>query len=138
MKSLFAETGYLVALANPGDFLHEKAKRLASSLNSSRLITSEMVLTEVLNYFCERGTDLRQAAIGLIQELQADPATSIVPQTSSQFQEALSLYASRNDKSWSHTDCASFQIMEREGITEALTHDRHFEQSGFSALLRED
>lgn len=96
-----------------------------------------MVLTEVLNYFCERGMGLRQAAIVLIQELQTEPTTSIVPQTSSQFQEALSLYAARSDKSWSHTDCASFQIMEREGIAEALTHDRHFEQSGFKALLRE-
>jgi predicted nucleic acid-binding protein len=28
-------------------------------------------------------------------------------------------------------------IMEQQKITEALTHDRHFEQAGFRALLRE-
>jgi hypothetical protein len=28
--------------------------------------------------------------------------------------------------------------MERRGITRALTHDQHFEQAGFEALLRRD
>jgi predicted nucleic acid-binding protein len=29
------------------------------------------------------------------------------------------------------------QMMRREGLTEALTNDRHFEQEGFRALLRD-
>jgi predicted nucleic acid-binding protein len=28
------------------------------------------------------------------------------------------------------------QTMRREGLTEALTNDRHFEQEGFNALFR--
>ena len=40
------------------------------------------------------------------------------------------------DKSWSLTDCASFLIMEEEGVTDALSHDRHFAQAGFQTLLR--
>jgi predicted nucleic acid-binding protein len=28
------------------------------------------------------------------------------------------------------------QAMRREGLTEALTNDRHFEQEGFQALFR--
>jgi predicted nucleic acid-binding protein len=31
---------------------------------------------------------------------------------------------------------STFVVMEREGLTEALTADRHFEQAGFRALLR--
>jgi predicted nucleic acid-binding protein len=42
----------------------------------------------------------------------------------------------RADKEWSLTDCASFKIMKARGITEALAHDHHFEQAGFTALLR--
>jgi predicted nucleic acid-binding protein len=30
------------------------------------------------------------------------------------------------------------QTMRREGITDVLTSDRHFEQEGFRALFRED
>jgi hypothetical protein len=35
------------------------------------------------------------------------------------------------------TDCASFIIMEKQGITEALTYDGHYVQRGYAALLRE-
>ena len=42
----------------------------------------------------------------------------------------------RSDKDLALTDCISFVVMEDEGITEALTADRHFEQAGFTALLK--
>jgi predicted nucleic acid-binding protein len=45
------------------------------------------------------------------------------------------LYRNRADKNWSLTDCISFVVMKRKGITEALTGDHHFEQAGFKALL---
>jgi predicted nucleic acid-binding protein len=61
----------------------------------------------------------------------------VVPQTPELFRDALALYGDRVDQSWSLTDCASFLIMEQRQITEALTHDRHFEQRGYSALLRD-
>jgi len=34
------------------------------------------------------------------------------------------------------TDCISFVVMSEEHITEALTGDHHFEQAGFTALLK--
>lgn len=40
------------------------------------------------------------------------------------------------DTFWSLTDCLSFVVMQREGITDALTGDKHFEQAGFVALLK--
>jgi predicted nucleic acid-binding protein len=50
-------------------------------------------------------------------------------------QRATHLYAQRQDKGWSVTDCLSFIVMQDFDISEALTADRHFEQAGFSALL---
>jgi predicted nucleic acid-binding protein len=33
-------------------------------------------------------------------------------------------------------DCISMATMRREGLTDALTNDKHFEQEGFKALFR--
>jgi len=61
---------------------------------------------------------------------------SCVRGESGQFESALRRYKQAADKSWSLTDCASFQVMEAEKIQAALTHDQHFAQAGFETLLR--
>lgn len=60
----------------------------------------------------------------------------IIPMTRNLFNRAFELYRNRIDKGWSLTDCASHLIMLDEGISEALAHDKHFEQAGFIAMLR--
>jgi predicted nucleic acid-binding protein len=40
----------------------------------------------------------------------------------------------RRDKEYSLTDCVSFVLMEKFGITEALAFDAHFTQAGFVRL----
>jgi predicted nucleic acid-binding protein len=47
------------------------------------------------------------------------------------------LYVARPDKGYSLTDCISMQTMRRDGLTDVLTNDRHFEQEGFRALFRD-
>lgn len=136
MRFIFADTGYWVALLNPGDNLHQKAIHLEQSLQPVHVVTSEMVLTEVLNDFSKRGEYLRDVASELIRDLRSHPNTTIIPQTSQQFEQAFIFYTQRKDKQWSHTDCVSFNIMEENGITEALAYDKHFAQAGFTALMR--
>jgi len=136
MKTVFVDAVYWIALLNPRDNLHEQAVSLGRSLDQTVLVTTEMVLTELLDAFAERGAALRRAAAELVLRLRQDANTRIVPQTSAQFDQALQLYRRRQDKEWSHTDCASFRVMEEEGITQALSYDRHFEQAGFKALMR--
>jgi predicted nucleic acid-binding protein len=41
-----------------------------------------------------------------------------------------------NRDSWPLTDCISFVMMEDKDILDAPTSERHFEQAGFSALLK--
>jgi predicted nucleic acid-binding protein len=53
------------------------------------------------------------------------------------FGEAWRLYSERLDKEWSFTDCASFIVMNRMGLTDAFTSDHHFEQAGFNILLKD-
>ncbi len=66
MRTVFADTGYWIALLNPRDELHAKARAVSAFLGRVRLTTSEMVLTELLNSFANRGMHLRQAACALI------------------------------------------------------------------------
>ncbi len=67
--------------------------------------------------------------------LRSDPTVTIIPSSTELFAAGVELYATRPDKEWSLTDCISFVVMEREGLTDALTGDRHFEQAGFKVLL---
>ena len=136
MRIVFADTGYWVALLNPHDQLHNKATELSKSLNPVHIVTSEMVLTEVLNDFSKRGDYLRKVVTELINRIKENPNITLIPQTSKQFQQGLELSKNRSDKNWSLTDCVSFKIMEEMSIYEALAYDKHFEQAGFRALLR--
>jgi predicted nucleic acid-binding protein len=72
----------------------------------------------------------------MVLKLRNDRNLRIVPQTSEQFESAVRRYRQAADRSWSLTDCASFQVMEAEQIQAALTHDQHFAQAGFEMLLR--
>jgi uncharacterized protein len=138
MRRVFIDTSYLIAIADKSSNLHQRAKAVPQRLGRFTAVTSEMVLTELLNYFCERGTYLRQMALDIFNSLCSDLNVEIVPQTPELFASALSLYGQRMDKGYSLTDCASMLIMWERGIVDVLTHDKHFKQEGFNALLRDD
>lgn len=72
-----------------------------------------------------------------MREILSDPAVHIIPQSHESFLSGFEFYAARPDKGYSLTDCISMQTMRREGLTQVLTNDRHFEQEGFRALFRE-
>jgi predicted nucleic acid-binding protein len=61
----------------------------------------------------------------------------VIPQSRESLRAGLHLYRARPDKGYSLIDCISMQTMRREGLTDVLTNDRHFEQEGFRALFRE-
>lgn len=136
MKLVFADTGYFVAQLNPRDDHHASAIECTRSLGPHRLCTSEMIFAELLNFFAEKGPALRSAAADLCERLRENPNVDVVPQTRDLFLKALEKYRTMADKGWSVTDCASFHLMESRGIRDALTHDHHFEQAGFRALMR--
>ena len=136
MRAVFADTGYWQAMLNPRDDLHDIAIRVTRSIHPVHIVTSEMVLVEVLNQF-SRGGVLRETASKMVAAIVRNPNVTVEPQTRDLFRRALEQFAKRLDKDWSVTDCASFLIMGDRGLQEALAHDHHFEQAGFKALLRD-
>src|SRR5437764_2793901 len=100
MRRVFADTGYWIALVNPRDQIHAKAVSVTQQLSSTRILTSEMVLAEVLNSFSDADL-LRHVVGGMVQKLRSNRDVIIVPQTSEQFESALRRYKQAEDKSWS-------------------------------------
>ena len=137
MTVVFGDSGYFIASLNDRDPLHERAAAVTEGLGSFRLVTTQMVLTEVLNYMSDGGEYLRKLAVELVQGLENNSDVEIIPQTEIQFKAAVERYASRLDQRWSVVDCASFLVMEERNIREALANDRDFKQAGFVALLAE-
>lgn len=136
MRAVFADTFYWVALANPKDSGFHRALAADDVLNDASIVTTDEVLVEFLTFFAADPW-LRSRAAQTVLFLLEDPRVRIVPQTRASFLAGLELYTQRPDKGYSLTDCVSMQTMRREGITDALTNDRHFEQEGFRALFRD-
>jgi len=136
VATVFADTGYWIALMRSSDELHERATAAAATLGSTHVVTTQMVLAEALNDTSRLGESRREFAVEMVRQIRDDPSVEIVSQTDEQFWGALERYASRSDQTWSLTDCASFLVMEALGITDALAFDQDFQQAGFVALLR--
>jgi uncharacterized protein len=136
MKAVFADTSYWFALLNSRDTLHQKAVVMSRQLSAVPFVTSEMVFVELLNSLSSGNPRERRAVATAVQGFRENDSVIVVPQTPEQFAIAFDRYKQSADKNWSLTDCASFHIMETERITAALTHDHHFIQAGFEALLR--
>ena len=135
MRAVFADTCYWIALLNPKDQTHDIAVRVSKSLTACRIITTEEVLAELLNYFGGRGPHFRSAATKLVVRMQVDQMIQVLPQTHEHFLAGLRLYQERPDKGYSLTDCISMESMRQDGLSEALTNDEHFTQEGFTCLL---
>jgi len=137
MKTRFVDTSYLIAFTSPRDKHHALAMKLSRSFESIRLLTTGEVLVEYLNHFSARGTALRNLAMQAVGLLVADSRITVFPQTREAFRAACDFYRARRDKEFSLTDCVSMNRMRAERIDEIRTSDHHFEQEGFTILLKD-
>jgi hypothetical protein len=134
--SLFLDTSHVLALASSRDQFHQRAVTVEAAARRQlvQLVTTRAVLFEIGNAMSGR----RDRALGLrwLTALDSDPQIEVVEITPVLYAQAVDLFAARPDKDWGLVDCASFVVMTQRGITAALTHDSHFTQAGFAALLR--
>ena len=136
MKSVFADSLYWIAIAKPGDPWAAAAKSAKGLLGEVRTVTTDEVLTEFLTAFSGSGPNLRQQAAKIVRAIISSPDVKVIPQSRESFLRGLQLYEQRGDKEYSLTDCISMNAMKSESIAEILTNDHHFEQEGFSVLIK--
>lgn len=135
MKMAFVDTLYFVALFNPRDQWHERAFAASELIADAKLITTEDVLVELLNFFSEYGEKARRGAVTQTEGILSSSNIDVVAQNHKAFIAGLTLYKARPDKGYSLTDCISMHTMREHSITDILTHDDHFRQEGFTVLL---
>lgn len=133
----FVDTSGFIALLNADDSLLSVAARVFQQFGEERrrLVTTTWVFAETGNGLAR--TRLRSQFCQAVRiALRSDVFTLIEPDDRL-FQDSLDLYEQSADKTWGLVGCCSFEVMRDRDIHFALTADRHFEQAGFRALLRE-
>jgi predicted nucleic acid-binding protein len=129
---MLLDTAGLLSCLDRSDKRHQQA---ASLFRSARYrVTHSYVLAEFIA-LCRSRKLNAQLAIGFVETLMQDPLTEVLWVDSGLTEQALDLLKSRPDKTYSLCDAVSFVIMRLQGVQEALTTDRHFEQEGFARLL---
>ena len=133
MAVLFADTFYFIPLLDAADPCHTRAVGWSRQKGFS-FLTTEYVLIELGDAFNAPG---QREEFSVFQDaVRADSKFRVLSSSPQLYTAGLNLYRRRRDKLWQLTDCISFAVMKEQRIREALTGDQHFEQAGFTALLR--
>jgi len=134
MTPLFLDTSYLIAVESADDQHHKAASEHWRSLLKSprRLVTSSYVLVEVVTLLNNRRSHSKAVELG--NNLLSSRLFNVVHVNEELFYEAWRYFQKYKDKRYSLTDCVSFVLMNKLGIEEALTFDKHFTQAGFKKL----
>lgn len=122
---MFVDTGAWYAAYIDSDPDHARASPLIDSA-ATRLITTDFVLAESLNLL--RARNELQRAIALGRDLLAHSVAELVYVTPTDLEQAFVVFSTYRDKAWSYVDCTSFVVMQRLGIRDAISLDRHFRQ----------
>jgi len=113
MKEIFADTFYFIALLNPSDVAHSRARSITAE-RSRVLVTTAWVLTELANSLSHH--ESRGGFLRTLEALSSDETAVIVGPEPRWYDAGVELYRNRSDKDWSLTDCISFVVMKERGI----------------------
>ena len=138
MNKIFADTadwGHLLDAAQP---YHTQATTFYRSARQQgrRLVTTNYVIAELAALLHSPLRIPRPMIVSLINNLKTSLWIDVLHISSEIDDQAWQLFSQRLDKHWSLVDCSSFIVMRQYGIQESLTTDHHFEQAGFSCLLK--
>jgi predicted nucleic acid-binding protein len=133
-NAAFIVTSGFYALLDRADTNHTTAVRLFRDLSTAgtRLVLTNFIRAETHALILNRlGHDV---ADRFLAGLRSVPSNSLARITDEDETAALDLIARYRDKSFSLTDATSFVVMERLGITHAVSFDDDFRQYGWILL----
>ena len=118
--------------------MHSRAVELFDSAIRERwaLVTTNAVVVETYSVLLARARDGRRAAIAFLDAVEASGGALVVERIHvDDDHAAASLVRAHSDKTYSLCDALSFVVMERLGITSAISFDRHFREYGRFTIL---
>ena len=130
---MLLDTSGLFCCHHAPELQHDKAEGFFK--NAPFKLTHSYVLAEFLPLCRARGLDVPKALV-FMEDLLDNPLVEVVWVHKELHRSAVAFLRNREDKSYSLCDAVSFVLMRAHNITEALTTDRHFEQEGFTRLLK--
>jgi uncharacterized protein len=130
---MFLDTSGLLSVYEPKDQFHSLA--VDHLLRAEQRVTTNYVLVELASLMIARRVR-QDRMIRFLHRTQEDSRVEIVWVTRELHEAGMELLSRRLDKTYSLCDAVSFAVMREREITEALTSDRHFEQEGFTRLLK--
>jgi predicted nucleic acid-binding protein len=127
MKRVFVDSAYWIGLRDKGDPHYPASRRIARWLIDNRffLVVTPFIFAETHAYFC-RIPELREM---VIRDFWENPIVSFEQPSYQDHTEAVKILAQR-DKCYSFADAVSFVVMQRLGLRDVVTYDRHFVQFG--------
>lgn len=137
MKGLFVDTAGWAAFLVGSEPFHDQAVFLLDhARKNGRPILTSYVMAELVALLTSPMRVPRRDQIRIVGTLRSAAWIRVLHVNLVQERAAWDLLARHDDKVWSLVDCASFVIMREYSIAVALTTDHHFEQAGFTRLLR--
>lgn len=134
-RSVFLDTSGWIAAAVRGQSHHEAARTAYTSAvrQGYRIVLTPMVLGESHALFLRLlGREIATAALA---SALSDPTHVVLPVDDALVKDAVERWLRPyRDHSFSLCDAVSFEVMKREGITRALSIDRHFATAGYEII----
>ncbi|MDQ2665827.1 MAG: PIN domain-containing protein [Gemmatimonadota bacterium] len=134
-RAVFLDTSGWIAAAIRGQAQHEEARAAYTSAvqQGYRIVLTPMILGESHALFLRLlGRDKAMAAV---ESAMSDPTHVMLPVDAALVTTAVERWLRPyRDRNFSLCDAVSFEVMKREGITRALSIDRHFVTAGFEIV----
>ena len=137
MKQVFVDTSGWCALADKADKYHARALQFRDKIvHKRKIVTSNYILDELytlllMNIGFQPTVNYKEKLDILI----AEHILHVIWIDYDFSKQGWDIFRQYNvDKLWSFTDCTSYAVMKKSGITEAFAFDHHFEQMGFTRV----
>jgi predicted nucleic acid-binding protein len=129
---LLVDTSAFYARHDRRDAWHRTASRIWRDLEGTPLVTTNHVMEESLTLLARR-IGYRFAA-DLARHVYPSIELDVIYTTREEEQAALHFFSKFADQKIGFTDCISFAVMRRNGISTAFTFDSHFIDAGFKVI----